>query len=462
MKNMLKKQVKKLFLYFPFLYGFYSFFANKAIRKRVSDIVTKLEKIELYSEVRRAELQRSELFSLLEYATEYTEYYKNIFDEKNIQLNSIDSFKKIPILTKSIIRANEKALLSRQFNLNHLSKRNTGGSTGKPLEFYVDKLSGANDNAHHWYLYSKMGYKKGDMIVSCGGFNLPEKQLGKNLFWLKNYKDCVWGEYAFSALYMTSENIHLYVDKLVLLRPSILRGYPSFWDSIATYILAHNIQMPFKVKGINLTAEMCSVSQRKNIEKAFNTLVYFEYGHTEMCLYCYTLDSSYIYQSSPIYGYIEIVDEHGYDVDVGEIGKVVVTGFNNIGMPFIRYDTGDLVELSYRNGGIVKFKKIIGRNQDFIVSKSGQKVFLTGLIFGQHLKAFSRIKHWQLIQNEIGIVNILIVKESTYDKMDEDEILKNFNKVTDVDLFFSYVDDIPLTKRGKHLFLINNLNGDFN
>jgi phenylacetate-CoA ligase len=83
---------------------------------------------------------------------------------------------------------------------------------------------------------------------------------------------------------------------------------------------------------------------------------------------------------------------------------------------------------------------------------------LTALIFGQHLKAFKNIKKWQLVQNEIGKVIINIIKSEDYMHEDENDILIKFTAVAKFDLEFNYVDDIQLTKRGKHLFLIQNIN----
>lgn len=413
--------------------------------------VEQLEDKEIY------DLQVKKLLNFLKYAYQNTEYYKKVFDDNKIDISLAQSLKKIPILTKNIIRENFDELFSKEFKRESLGKRNTGGSTGEPLEFYSDHLSGTVDNAHHWYLYSLMGYKKGDIIIGSGGTAIPQKVRDNNIYWLKESKDSVWGQYDFSVLYLTDNNIDLYVEKLLEIKPAILRGYPSFFDKLATYIIENDIKIDFKVKGINLTAEMCSLSQRINIEKAFSSMVYFEYGHTEICLYCYTKDDTYIYESSPIYGYIEVIKDDGSDADIGEIGNIIVTGFNNHGMPFIRYDTGDMGELLYKNGGTVKFKKILGRNQDYIISKDNQKVFLTALIFGQHLKAFKNMNQWQLLQNQIGKVEIKIIKGNLYTKQDELEILNNFQSVADIELIFKYVETIPLTKRGKHLFLIQNI-----
>jgi phenylacetate-CoA ligase len=336
-------------------------------------------------------------------------------------------------------------------------KRNTGGSTGEPLEFFSDLGASYKDNAHHWYLYHKMGYQSGDIIVSCGGIHIAKEKRKNNIYWIKRSKDYIWGEYAFSALYINEDNIQYYIEKLLELKPAILRGLPSFFDKLAQYMIKNSIVMDFQIKGVNLTGEMCSDTQRVNIEKAFSSQVYFEYGHTEICLYCYTDSNEYIYKSSPIYGYIEVLGEDGRDVNIGEIGKIVVTGFNNKGMPFIRYDTGDMGKICYRNGGIVHFSKIYGRKQDYIIAKNNEKVLLTSLIFGQHLKAFKNISQWQMVQKEVGKVKVYIVKGKDYTEVDEQELIVKLTEITGIELEFVYVSNIALTNRGKQLFFIQNL-----
>ncbi len=416
--------------------------------------LSQLKNIEHVSEKEVTIILEKKLLDILNYAYKHTPYYREIFDLYNINTKSVDSLQSIPYLTKEIIRKNKDAMLSRRFFKFCLVKRNTGGSTGIPLEFYSDRPSGYIDNAHHRYLYSLMGYKKGDVVFDCGGVVISEEQRSNNIYWLINDKDSVFGEYCFSALYINDSNVKHYVDKLLEIKPSILRGYPSFWEKLALFILKNNIVLDFIVKGANLSAEICSISQRDNIEKAFSTLVYFEYGHSEMCLYCYTQDNSYVYKSSPLYGYIEVIKSNGEYATKGEIGNVFVTGFSNKGMPFIRYQTGDMAEVLYQNCGFVKLSKILGRMQDYIVSKKGDKIFLTALIFGQHIKSLNNIDCWQIIQSKIGEIEIRIVKGIDYTKEDENEIIRSILSVVDVDIMFVYVRDIPLTSSGKQLFMV--------
>lgn len=441
----------------PFLFQIYKFLFYRKYKLLEESTLLELKEIENMSTQKLVKLQEEKILQLLHYVVKHCTYYKSIFEQKKIVDMDINSLKQLPILTKSIIRKNINDLISDEYSKYSLSKNNTGGSTGEPLEFYRDSDSGSYDNAHHWYLYSLMGYEKGDVIIDSGGTVIPRELREKNIYWIKNYEVSVWGEYCFSVLYITDENIGYYIEKFKEIRPAILRGYPSFFDRLAIYMLENKIKFDFKIKGINLSAEMCSASQRLNIEKAFSCMIYFEYGHSEVSVYCYTKDRSYIYQSSPIYGYIEVIKEDGTEAAVGEVGSIIVTGLNNYGMPLIRYDTGDIGEVFEKNGGIVKFSQIMGRSQDYIISKKNQKLFLTALIFGQHLKAFKNIKKWQLVQNEIGKVIINIVKGDFYEKEDEEDIFHNFVSVAEIDLQFNYVENIPLTQRGKHLFVIQNI-----
>jgi len=86
-------------------------------------------------------------------------------------------------------------------------------------------------------------------------------------------------------------------------------------------------------------------------------------------------------------------------VNRGELGEVVVTGFYNYAMPFIRYKMGDLAIFSGDNDGIVRLKSVVGRTQDYIYSSNMDKILLTALIFGLHYKAFANIRKWQIVQD---------------------------------------------------------------
>lgn len=80
--------------------------------------------------------------------------------------------------------------------------------------------------------------------------------------------------------------------------------------------------------------------QIADIERVFRCPVYLQYGHSEVSVFAYTAAGSREYRCSPLYGLTEVLQEDGTPVREGETGEVVVTGFWNTAMPFIRYRTG--------------------------------------------------------------------------------------------------------------------------
>ena len=91
-------------------------------------------------------------------------------------------------------------------------------------------------------------------------------------------------------------------------------------------------------------------------------------------------------------------------------------------MPLIRYDTGDLGQISenknFSERGFA-IKNIEGRGKNYIFLQDGSTVSLTSLLFGEHHKEFEYIKEIQVVQSEIGVILIKIVP---LNKMNIDQI----------------------------------------
>jgi len=402
------------------------------------------------------ELSEIKLLNILQYAGKHTEYYKTLFEHIHYDPNSLEGFETIPLLDKQIIRQNNNRLVSDELMKMNFYKMNTGGSTGEPLEFLV---SGNIDSVHQEFVFKKfMQYQRGDIIVAFDGSPVPERDLDNHIYWIETSKtDIPYGRLSYSSLYLKPETIHYYIDHMLDTKPAILRGYPSFINSLAEFILEKEISISFIIKGIQLTAENAYEWQIENIKKAFNTKVFLQYGHSEVCVFGYTFNETYEYYCSPFYGHTEILDVNGEHVVPGEVGEVVVTGFYNIAMPFIRYRTGDMAIYNGNKSGIVKLGKITGRTQDYIITNNGNKVAITALIFGQHFQAFKNIQKWQLQQDFPGKVKVKIIKGPKYSSEDEFEIQKKFRDICDINTEFEYVRDISLTPRGKFKFFIQNI-----
>lgn len=393
------------------------------------------------------------LFQMLNHANQTTLYYQDLIKSNNININDISSFKMLPLLDKNKIRGNNTSLISKNYEFRKLSKRFTGGSTGQPMEFYADRNAMIKDHAHHFYLNELIGINSEDITIGIYGMELSTEQIEKEVFYIKS-PSAVFGHYRFSSLILNDLNIYKFLEQLFSFKPSMIRGYPSTLNLLATYVIRNKIELDFPIKGIVLTSELCSKQQRLLVEAAFKTTVYFEYGNKEINIFCTSNGNNYMYSSSPLYSYVEVLNPDGTDTAIGEIGEIITTGYNNFGMPFLRYKTGDLGRLKSRNGGVVTFSELIGRSQDYLVDANGTKKYIIANIYGHKIPVFKKIQIWQLRQNLKGIVEVFIVPLKDFSNQDKQEIKVPFNKFENFEFKFNYVEDIPKTKIGKHLFVI--------
>ena len=427
----------------------YIYFANS----RMGDqLAYSLKHIESYDFTKK---QTEALMGILNYAQTNVPYYRKVM--KKYQLNKgniLSNLNELPFLTKSIIREQGEEIYSEHFEKEFSYWMNTGGSTGEPLKF---PASVNLEHIHQRCLYTLMNWKKNDLIVSIDGTRIENTMLDKKIFWKEGKANFPYGSFHYSTMYMDNNNMNYYINHLNIVKPSIMRGYPSGIETLAKYINSNSIKLNFELKGIYLTSEFFDSSVSELIRKSFNCPVYGQYGHSEVSVFAFTYANSLEYLCSPLYGYTEVLDEEGNQVKVGEKGEIVVTGFSNKVMPFIRYKTGDIATYGGNRNGVVKLSSLEGRSVDFIVNKDNKKVYLIGLIFGGHLKSFAKINSWQIEQNRPGIITIKIVKDQGFLVEHEKEIIHLFESVGVISVL-EFVTSIPLSARGKRKFLIQNLN----
>jgi phenylacetate-CoA ligase len=116
-------------------------------------------------------------------------------------------------------------------------------------------------------------------------------------------------------------------------------------------------------------------------------------------------------------------------------------------MPLIRYDTGDIVEPTYQDNGLLNHFKISqGRNGDYIIDKNNKQIPLTALIFGRHHDVFKFSDFIQVTQPKPGeVIFYITTQEKDYDKIHKGLNMKNIN----IDYSIKTIQIPFLTKAGK-------------
>lgn len=421
-----------------------------------------LEESQYWSKEKLEKYQLNELKKLIKHAYETVPYYKKLFDKNNIryeQINSFEDLKKIPYLTKDIIKENLEELISNKYNKNDIKYVTTGGSTGVPMGFYIDDRS---DFLREWSfianIWNRVGYnpkKNNRMVILRGNFI-------ENGFY--EYKD--------NKLILSSFKIEKHIEKYIELirdyNPDFIQAYPSSIIILARYINLKKINLKLNnLKAIICSSENIYSQQRNEIEDAFNTRVFSFYGHTEHSCIAGECEQNTFYHLNSEYGYTELLDEQGKEIiEDGNLGELVVTGFGNYVMPFIRYKTGDMAILSKekcdcgRNYKMIK--KIQGRKQDYFINKNGEKIIFTWADYPLW-SIKDKIWAYQYVQNEPGKVFLYIhfkeeVKPFEFKNI-FDEVEKIFNKYyDDFEIEIRLNNEIKRTSRGKFKYLIQNIN----
>lgn len=143
--------------------------------------------------------------------------------------------------------------------------------------------------------------------------------------------------------------------------------------------------------------------------------------------------------------HLEIV-ANGEPVKPGKSGRIVVTDLLNYGMPFIRYDIGDVGALSEepcRCGcNLPVLKKLGGRVSDLLIRPDGSTV--AGLMLIDMFLDNPKIDNMQIIQNELKQLEVFVEVGSRFDANDE-EMIKRESKIymgEDINVVINIVDKI--------------------
>jgi len=411
----------------------------------------------------REQLQEMQLVrfqELIRHAYDNVPYYRRLFDQhalKPTEITSLTDLRKIPCLTKELVRQHSNELLATNIPPSRRLYMNTGGSTGVPLDVYFEKgVSRSREWAFMHTQWSRVGWREGDSSVVLRGWSVPKG------IW--QYEP-IRRRLIMSAYHLTETNLPVYVQKLRDFAPKFIEAYPSNLTVLARYMQRNALPPVRSVKAILAGSENLFPVQRELLETVFDCRVYSWYGQGEIVALGGECEVSHDLHMFPEYGVFELLTETGDPVTTaGEIGEIIGTGFNNYAMPFIRYRTRDMGVLADGPCGCgrnyPRLTRVEGRKQELVVTNDGSVVTLTGLIFGQHFHAFSNIKRMQLVQVALGELILRIVPDTDYSQRnDETEIRAKIQAATGdrLKLRFDYVDDIPRTVSGKHLFLIQAL-----
>ena len=433
-----KKLIGQLYSLIPYSYRYGKFY-NTYIKRIIS-----LNKNELNI--------TNLLYENVNYAINNIAFYNDFST-----INDMNDFWRLPVVNKSIIQKNYDLFINK--NLKNSIEVNTGGSTGQPFKFLIEKnKTRSKEKAHFDTYWKNYGFTNKSKLLVIRG-----KSLTKNRVYEIDY---IKKSLVINSNEINLDNIGLIVREINKFRPNYVHAYPSSALLFLKFLKKSNLKIENQFEAFFLGSEGLNFSDAQNLEKYFSTKIINWYGHSECLIHGHRINNEGEFIFSNAYGYIELLDVNDNIITKPNIrGRIVATGFDNQIMPFIRYDTGDLAEISryikFQGRDQTVFKNIQGREKSYIYLKNGNEVSITSLFFGEHHFEFEYIREFQIIQDELGIIQILIVPLdwSNIDFVNSfrESLLKCLPKNT-LEINIYTKNSIKKTHRGKHVLLIQNIN----
>lgn len=389
----------------------------------------------------------------------YRETYKSIgFNWED--LKSIEDIEKLPLINKQIVGENTNKFIADGININQVSHAVTGGSTGKPLNLYLEKKSSAVELAFKAKILQQFDCKLGDRVLILRA--QLESQNPKTPYWTY-YPHRT--ELAINTYLMSNESIKEIAKKIRQFKPKYVRAIPSTVAQFCHYLLEIKESIGYPPKFVLLSSENSYRKQRELISKVFNCQTIMKYGLSEGVVVAVENKQYENYNVNPFYGFAEIIKTNKeLAVKKDEQGEIIGTSFYNYVMPLIRYRTGDIATIAEgaSSWGIEGnlWKSIDGRTVELIKTKDSRWIMVAALLFGTHDDTFSNVDELQIEQEKPGILTMRIIKGIGYTSNDEKMIKKMISDLSKggFDLRFQYVDVMKKTGRGKHKLLIQHLN----
>lgn len=405
---------------------------------------------------RMEEFQLGELRKAVRHARDHVPAYAERFAAYGVGPDSIvalDDLARFPFLEKEDLRGDPRRFLARGIEPDRLQLVTSGGTTGAPTSFYhLAQYNEEVTRAFRLALWARIGFSFRrrilDLTASFGepfGY-VPERR----------------------SLYVSIAHLHerqlpAILERVRRFRPEYILGLPSTATLLAQLLREAGEARSIPLQGVVVGSEVLYPWQRELLRETFGGRVLSWYGMGEGAGFAAGCEHSDEFHFSPEAGVMELVDDAGRPVrQEGAEGEIVLTGFHTLATPFIRFRTGDRGVLGARSCALCGrpyplLREISGRTQEYLVGLRGTRVPNSAL--NVHSTLFEGIRAYQFYQSTPGRVVLRMVPTAAYRRERDAVILEQMRRQLgpDFELELELRDEIPRTARGKHKFIVQEL-----
>jgi phenylacetate-CoA ligase len=354
----------------------------------------------------------------------------------------------LPILERPVVQASASLIARRDVRLAGMAS--TSGSTGTGLRFPVTRRAVRSQWAT-WWRFRRWhdigrdqwcGYFGGRPVVPVGRIEAP--------FWRYNVPG---RQVLFSGSHLSKDTWTAYVRELARRRLAWLHGYPSLLALLAGYLVEHRQSIGYRVRWVTTAAETLLPAQADVIERAFGVRPRQHYGMAEGAANASECPNGRLHVDED-FAFVEFLPaEHGTGC------RIVGTNVTNRAFPLIRYDVGDIAQVSGQTCDCGRPGRIIdaidGRREDYVVLPSGALVGRLDHIFKDQVC----VREAQIYQPDLSRVVLRLAGARHFTPRDEQALVSAARTWLGdaLRIEIEHLDALPRTPAGKLKFVVSDL-----
>jgi phenylacetate-CoA ligase len=409
-------------------------------------------------------IQWGRLTSLISFAYDNVSLYHDLLKSKGIHPADIrerKDFLELPVVDKETLNNHPvEKKIARGITRNSIVPVYSSGTTGKPIETFVNSECYNHQYANLLYGYYLTGWRLGRKVMTVRSFSHgdyegkyspsalshePYPLIRKIVYLLAHRKKLL--QPLLHGMKAEEKLLENTLDEIKRFSPFLLEGNAYFWHVFSNYLKKIGEKIT-SVKAIETDEVPLSPLQRERISKTFNCKVYDNYGSHELGIVAHGCSEGAGNHVLSLSHYVEFLEEDSErEAEVGEIGRVIVTDLTNRVMPLIRYDTGDLA---------IKLNKPCpcGRSYPLMSPVEGRGINVLTLngkrytekFFQEIIYGFGEAVGFQVNRGEEGKIKVLLLTDAS--ELPK-KVEKKLSTIMGQSVEVSLVEDIPLESSGK-------------
>jgi len=389
---------------------------------------------------------------LFEHAFRSVPYYREKYRAAGIEIGDIQSredFAKLPALTREEINTHRQELCSETVK-GRLLPHATGGSSGVPTRFFItmdsyDWRCAASARAYSW-----SGCRIGERALYLWG--APVGRISPLQKLKVRSSKFLRREMTIPTFVQTPELWQQTFETALRFRPKFVIGYVSSLEQFAGFLLSRQLTIP-GILAVLAAAEPVYPSTRDLVSQAFRAPLFETYGSREFMSIAAECEE---HRGLHIHAENLLVET---ETDSNGLGsQILITDLHNYGMPFIRYQIGDLGSLSETEcpcgRPLPVLRKIEGRMLEVLRTADGRTV--PGEFFPHLMKEVAEVREYQVQQRSLEEITLSVVLARPFSEDSQQllrrEMAKVFTLATRVTL--NPVKAIPQLPSGKRRLTI--------